>query len=163
MEGDLFEADIASHFQYKKKDLSKLTNMLGWTIKREVGLIKINVPKKIDLILTKYNMKDANPCSTPMTTDALNAFELDRISAGDDEQTVSFPFASLIGELMWIATNVRPDILFATQVLSSFLLKPREIHVTAAKRILRYLLETKELGLGIPRSRRTNSMSLLVM
>ncbi len=75
-------------------------------------------------------------------------FEQDRIKSEDEEYSpVTFPYASLIGELMWIASNVRPDILFATQVLSSYLLKPRDIHVTAAKRILRYLRETKDLGL----------------
>ncbi len=148
-EGDTFEDDIAKHFQYKKKDLSKLTNMLGWTIERRDGFLKISVPKKIDLMLTKYRMQDANPCSTPMTVDALNAFEQERITTNKDEDTitVTFPYASLIGELMWIASNVRPDILFATQVLSSYLIKPKDIHITAAKRILRYLLETKDLGL----------------
>ncbi len=148
-EGDKFEQDIAAHFQYKKKDLSKLTNMLGWTIERRDGFVKISVPKKIDLMLTKYKMKDANPCSTPMTVDALNAFEQDKIRLKDKEDatSVTFPYSSLVGELMWIASNVRPDILFATQILSSYLIKPNEIHITAVKRILRYLLETKELGL----------------
>ncbi len=94
-EGDTFEADISKHFQYKKKDLSKLTNMLGWTIERGDGHLKISVPKKIDLMLTKYKMQDANPCATPMTVDSLTAFEQDRIKSDDQEYSdIIFPCIS---------------------------------------------------------------------
>ena len=66
----------------------------------------------------------------------------------DDGQATPFPYAQLIGELLWIAMNARPDITFAVVTLSRFLKAPRLVHWTAAKRVVRYLLGTKDLALN---------------
>ena len=43
--------------------------------------------------------------------------------------------------------NTRPDISFAVNSLSQFMVDPRRVHWTAAKRILRYIRGTVEYGL----------------
>ncbi|KAK4394744.1 Retrovirus-related Pol polyprotein from transposon TNT 1-94 [Sesamum angolense] len=47
-------------------------------------------------------------------------------------------YRSLIGSLLYL-TATRPDIMFATSLLSKFMQSPSQVHYAAAKRILRYL------------------------
>ncbi|KAL0441844.1 UNVERIFIED_CONTAM: Retrovirus-related Pol polyprotein from transposon TNT 1-94 [Sesamum radiatum] len=47
-------------------------------------------------------------------------------------------YRSLIGSLLYL-TATRPDIMFATCLLSRFMQSPSQVHYAAAKRILRYL------------------------
>ncbi|XP_048326840.1 secreted RxLR effector protein 161-like [Ziziphus jujuba] len=55
----------------------------------------------------------------------------------------SSTFRSLIGSLLYLTTT-RPDIMYATSLLSRFMQNPTQVHYGAAKRILRYLQETKD-------------------
>jgi hypothetical protein len=49
-------------------------------------------------------------------------------------------------------TLTRPDISFSVNKICQFLHAPTTVHLTAAKRILRYVRETADLGLQIIRS-----------
>ena len=44
-------------------------------------------------------------------------------------------------------TNTRPDICFAVNTLSQYLVQPRRIHLVAAKHVMRYLKGTIDFGL----------------
>ena len=52
----------------------------------------------------------------------------------------------MIGSLMYLR-NMRPGICFAMNTLSQFLTDPRNVHLIAAKHILRYLRGTIDYGL----------------
>ena len=52
----------------------------------------------------------------------------------------------MIGSLMYL-TNMRPDICFAVNTLSQFLIDPRHVYLIAAKHILRYLRDIVDYGL----------------
>jgi hypothetical protein len=73
-----------------------------------------------------------------------------------------FPYAKAIGSLLWIGTVARPDITFSVNVLARYMTKPRSSHVTAAKRVIRYLLGTRNLGLVYchPRPQNANMGSI---
>jgi hypothetical protein len=44
-------------------------------------------------------------------------------------------------------TNTEPDICFAVNTLSQFLVEPRRVHLVAAKHVMRYLKGTMDYGL----------------
>ena len=57
------------------------------------------------------------------------------------------PYREAVGELTYASLATRPDITFAVQVVSRFLINPGISHWDAVERIFRYLLGTKELWL----------------
>ena len=44
-------------------------------------------------------------------------------------------------------TNTRPDICFAVNTLSQYLVQPRRVHLVTTKHVMRYLKGTIEFGL----------------
>jgi hypothetical protein len=53
----------------------------------------------------------------------------------------------MVGSQMYAALSTRPDIAFSVQTLSQFNLNPGPSHLTAAKRVFRYLRGTITLGI----------------
>ena len=58
-----------------------------------------------------------------------------------------FPYQEIVGSLLYLATHSRPDIAYEVSTVAQYASNYREIHCTAAKRILRYLRGTSDLGL----------------
>ncbi|KAK6160850.1 hypothetical protein DH2020_004231 [Rehmannia glutinosa] len=59
-------------------------------------------------------------------------------------------YRALIGSLLYLTAN-RPDIIFVVGVCTRFQSAPKESHMTAAKRILRYLKGCQEVDLWYPK------------
>nr|GEV22892.1 retrotransposon protein, putative, unclassified [Tanacetum cinerariifolium] len=59
-------------------------------------------------------------------------------------------YRSMVGALMYLTTS-RPDILHATCYCARYQAKPTEKHLTAVKRIFRYLKDTINMGLWYPK------------
>jgi hypothetical protein len=53
----------------------------------------------------------------------------------------------MVGSLMYAALGTCPDISYSVMVLSRFSQRPLQMHLTATKRVLRYLKTTKHLKL----------------
>jgi hypothetical protein len=56
-------------------------------------------------------------------------------------------YKQIIGSLMY-PMNTRPDIVFAVNTLSQFLVEPRHVHQVAAKHVMRYLKGKLDCGLN---------------
>jgi hypothetical protein len=56
-------------------------------------------------------------------------------------------YRQIIGSLMYLP-NTRPDICFAMNTLSQFLVEPRRVHIVDAKHVMRYLKGTMDYGLS---------------
>ena len=78
--------------------------------------------------------------TTPM------ASNLKLLSDASSKAVDATMYRQIIGSLMY-PTNMRPDICFAVNTLSQFLIDPRHVHLIAAKHILRYLMGTVDYGL----------------
>jgi len=90
-------------------------------------------------------MTQCKPCSTPVDTQA-------KLSATDGNPvTDATDYRSLVGALQYL-TFTRPDISYAMQQVCLHMHAPREPHLSAVKRILRYLRGTLDHGLLRPSS-----------
>jgi hypothetical protein len=56
-------------------------------------------------------------------------------------------YRQIIGSLMYL-TNTRLDICFVVNTLSQFLVEPKNVHLVAAKHVMRYLKGTIDFGLS---------------
>ena len=96
----------------------------------------------IGSMLKEFGMENCNPDKTP--TIAGQELTLVDNSAEDCDATA---YRSLVGKLLFAANTVRSDISYIVGVLSRYLKEPKEVHYKAAKRVLRYLKGTKDLGI----------------
>ena len=58
-------------------------------------------------------------------------------------------YRSMIGSLLYLTAS-RPDIMFVVCLCAHFQAAPKEVYLTAVKRILRYLKCTPSIGLWYP-------------
>ena len=88
-------------------------------------------------------MSDCKAVATP------GEVNLKLVKSDDEEQKLVDPklYRSLVGSLLFIGKQTRPDILHIVNQLSRFLDKPNESHWKAAKHVLRYLKGTIDLRL----------------
>jgi hypothetical protein len=90
-------------------------------------------------ILDRARMRDCKPCTTPVDINP-------KLSADGDPVSDATDFRSLAGALQYL-TFTRPDISYAVQQICLHMHDPREPHLAALKRILRYIRGTLDLGL----------------
>ena len=58
------------------------------------------------------------------------------------------PYRNIVGGLLYLAQNTRPDIMFAVNYLTCFYNNYTAAHWSLVKRTLRYLKGTRNLGLN---------------
>jgi hypothetical protein len=104
----------------------------------------ISQTKYIQYILTKFGMKDAKPIKTPMGTNG--HLDLDTGGKSIDQKV----YRSMIGSLLYLCAS-RPDIMLSVCMCARFQADPKEVHLRAMKRILRYLVYTPKFGLWYPK------------
>ena len=83
--------------------------------------------------------------STPIMVD-LKLHEFDK-----DEPDVDEPFRSLVGHLMWLANQTRPDIHNTVRAVSRYSAVPKLFHWQAARRIAMYIKSTSTYGITFRR------------
>nr|GEX74535.1 ribonuclease H-like domain-containing protein [Tanacetum cinerariifolium] len=105
--------------------------------------IFINQAKYAQEILVKHGMTSCDGIGTPMATKDLDA---DLSGTPVDQMN----YRSKVGALMYLTTS-RPDIMHATCYCARYQAQPTEKHLTAVKRIFRYLKDTIHIGLWYPK------------
>ena len=68
--------------------------------------------------------------------------ELQRSVAETSDMTL--PYRSLVGSLMFLGTQTRPDVAYSVGMLARHSDNYQQEHFKAAKRVLRYLVTTKD-------------------
>ena len=127
------------------KDLGQLHHFLGDTIEpRLSGLLLHQRQYALD-ILERAGMTDCKPYSTPVDTQA-------KLSAAlGDPMANPTAYRSLVGALQYL-TFTRPDLTYVVQQICLHMHDPRESHLAALKRLLRYVRGTVNFGLVLHRS-----------
>jgi len=118
----------------ESKDVS---SFLGIQFTRKGDTIELLQTGLINKIMAATGMKDCNPKSTPADPKPLGKEKTGKLLAQE------WGYASVVGMLLYLSGNSRPDIAFAVNVTHD----PKNSHATTVKRIVKYLQATKDHGL----------------
>ena len=110
----------------------------------QAGLTFLHQHRYIQHTLERFGMADSYSVSTPADPNVTLSLVPD---TSEKTEKLQVPYKEAIGCLMLISLLTRPDITYAVNHAAKFCEKPRQIHWTAVKRILRYLKGTPDLGL----------------
>ena len=143
----LDEVISALNSTFAMTDLGPLHHFLGISIIRNAKGTFLHQQNYAADILHRANMTGCNPCLTLVDTKPKLA-ETMTDSPPVDDPTL---YRSLAGALQYL-TFTRPDISYAVQQVCLFMHDPREVHLNALKRILRYIKGTISQGLQLYRS-----------
>lgn len=91
-------------------------------------------------ILERAGMTKCKTCSTPLDTQSKLSFDGSHVP-------YSTLYHSLVGALQYLTFTI-PNITYAVQHVCLYMHDPWELHLTAVKRILRYLHYTVDLRLA---------------
>jgi hypothetical protein len=130
--------------KFEMSMMGELRYFLGFQIKQLQEGTFISQTKYIQDILKKFGMKDAKPIKTPMGTN--RHLDLDTGGKSIDQKV----YRSMIGSLFYLCAS-RPDIMLSVCMCARFQADPKEVHLRAVKRIMRYLVYTPKFGLWYPR------------
>ncbi|PKU76658.1 putative mitochondrial protein [Dendrobium catenatum] len=124
--------------------MGELNYFLGFSVKQMDNGTFLSQSKYIKDILKKYEMDSTIPMNTPMSS----TIQLDKDPS--EKSVDQKKYRGMIGSLLYLTTS-RPDIMFSVCLCARFQADPKESHLTAIKRILRYLLGTPNLGIWYPK------------
>nr|GEV36504.1 hypothetical protein [Tanacetum cinerariifolium] len=158
----------ATHKDFTVFQIDVKTSFLNGIVKEEVyvgqppGFVSMQYPDHVyALDKTLYGLKQAPRAWYDVLSQFLIESGFQKVPTPMVEQAklklnlVGKPvdhtdYRSMIGSLMYV-TSSRPDIMFATCMCARYQANPNEHHVSAVKRIFRYLKWTINLGLCYPK------------
>ncbi|KAK6151896.1 hypothetical protein DH2020_014531 [Rehmannia glutinosa] len=147
-----FKEDMMKTFEMT--DLGLMHYFLGIEIHQRKDGIFISQKKYAKSLLKRFKMEGCKIVATPL--DNNKALKKEDGSLKEDDSQ----FRSLIGSLLYL-TSTRPDIMYATSFLSRFMHNPKESHMSAVKRIFRYLKGTIQYGLFYPKNENEGGFKLM--
>ena len=135
--------------KFKMKDLGKLNHCLGMIAEfnEANNCLWLHQKPYIEAMLEKFGLSQAKTVSTPANLSV-------KLRKDDDVSKLVDPtlYQSMVGSLLYVAVATRPDISQAVGAVSKYCSNPNEAHLTAVKRIFRYLKGTIDLGLKYEKS-----------
>ena len=120
--------------------VGELTFFLGLQVKQKKEGIFVSQEKYARNIVKKFGLDSQKHASTLMSSST----KLNVDSSGVEVSPTLY--RSIIGSLLYLTAN-RPDIAFSVGVYARYQAAPKESHLTAVKRIIRYINGTPDYGL----------------
>jgi hypothetical protein len=116
------------------KNLGAVQWFLGMSVSVAPGCVTVDQDAYVRILLERFGMLACNGSVTPAAVG----------SGGEEgEQLLTAPevlrYRSLIGGLLYVAVNTRPDIAHTVMSLARFMQGPTSAHWQRARRVLRYL------------------------
>nr|VWO99577.1 Uncharacterized protein [Ganoderma boninense] len=148
-----FRSGIKGHFTIT--DAGEVAWLLGIEVVRDpaAGTVRIAQRTAIDSVARALHLEGAKPVGTPVAVGA----KLDKsqcpttVAAIADMAAV--PYKQGVGMCMYIAVTTRPDIAYTVHRLAKYMANPGRAHWEALKRLVRYLIGTRDLWLVYGRDR----------
>ena len=111
-------------------------------VDEETGVVKMSQPGLIDKIVKTVGLSNCAPKATPANVAPLGS-DKDGPECGEP-----WNYASVVGMLLYVSSNTRPDIQFAVHQCARHTHAPKKSHEDAIKRIVRYLSGTRDKGVS---------------
>jgi hypothetical protein len=115
--------------------IGELTYFLGFQVKQLKDGTFFSQTKYTQDLLKRFGMKDAKPTKTPMGTDG--HIDLNKGGKFVDQKA----YRSMIGSLLYLCAS-RLNIMLSVCMCARYQFDPKECHLVAVKRIIRYLVST---------------------
>ena len=130
---------------FELRDEGEVGAFLGIQIERNADkTFYLTQTGLIRKVLLTAGMQDSKcTVKTPAATTPLG------LDVDGDPFTESWEYPVVVGMLLYLAQNSRPDIAYAVHQCARFTHSPKHSHGVAVKRILRYLNSTKDKGMYI--------------
>ena len=130
--------------RFKMKDLGSLHYCLGINITHDKANKQIFLSQEQFIIrkLKEYGLENSNPVDTPRDCN-VRMQKNDGVSNSVSKEH----YQSMVGSLLYLSVGTRPDISQAVGEVCKYTSNPMEVHLTAVKRIFRYLKSTQTLSL----------------
>ena len=145
---------------FQGRDLGDLSWALGAKISRDrkQKTITISQSRKIQDLLEKFGMNECRKAYTPLQPrqqlrSAKDYPDLERASVAEHSR-----FMSAVGGIQYLAVVTRPDISFACNALAKHMGGSLKEHWPAVLQVLRYLHNTRDLGITFNGSRGENNL-----
>ena len=121
---------------------------------REKGTLEISQTHFIGNVVESFGI----PKTSPITASP----SLDLRYVSDEDPVVDASYREMVGTLMWIANQTRPDIVNAVRAVARFShdLKEVPVRVKAARKIIEYLSATAHLALTFRKDSKVEDVQL---
>jgi len=148
---------------FKITDGGEINHFLGLHIVRNRHNRTLSIDQKLltDNVINRFGMQDCHSVATPMETSfqsvikgemtMTNSNSNSNSNSTNEKEADQTLFKQIIGSLMYLMLGTRPDIATAISLISQFAAKPKQSHLLAAKRVLRYIKGTKDYKLYLGR------------
>ncbi|KAM5586525.1 hypothetical protein ABKV19_005444, partial [Rosa sericea] len=133
-----FQSVMESEFEMSM--CGELTFFLGLQVKQiDTGLF-LSQSKYAENLIKKFGLASKKTVTNPMSTTA-------KLSEDHEGKSVDPTlYRSMIGSLLYLTAS-RPDISYSVGVCARFQANPKESHLDAVKRIIRYVAGTVNCGI----------------
>ena len=119
--------------------IGKLTHFLGLKIRQQDLGIFLSQSKYARNLVKKFGLEFASSVRTPMSLNVKHTIDL--LGKSVDSSL----YRSMIGSLLYLTAS-RPDISYSVGVCARYQANPKESHMTALKRIIKYIKTTADFG-----------------
>jgi hypothetical protein len=126
--------------RFKMKDLGESRIILGMDISRNLraGTLSLSQSRYAQKVIDRFGMSSARGQSTPMDP---------AVDLTVESPPCTGPYREAIGSLMYLMVGTRPDLAFCVGRLAKYVQKPTMVQWEALKRVMRYVIHTRKLGL----------------
>jgi len=125
--------DKEKRYKFELRDKGAVGDFLGIRIERtksQAKEFKLSQSGLINKVLLASGMEDSNPIRTPSELKPLG------INTDGEPFDEKWEYPTIVGMLMFLACNSRPDIAYALNQCARFTHCPRQSYAIAVKRIL---------------------------
>ena len=136
---------------FKTTDLGTCTHFIGMKIEHLPDGLFLSQRPFAEKIIELAGMKNAKSIKSPLPLSHPLYKEKTTPTKDEIDAMTGIPYREVLGSLLFLATRTRPDLATAVSMLGKFQQAPKVEHWKSMKSVIRYLIQTIDHGLLLPR------------